>query len=169
MNIFDRIGLTELMSRTEGRSEVVIGLIDGPVLVNHPDFRPGALREISGKGTAACRRVESKACTHGTFVAGVLSGRRGAPAPSLCPGCTLLIRPIFGEGRDLGGGEAMPSCLPEELAGAIVDCIEAGARLLNLSVAAVRTAARVQRAVVDAIELATRRGALVFAAAGNQS
>jgi hypothetical protein len=24
-----------------------------------------------------------------------LSAKRGSPAPAICPGCTLLVRPIF--------------------------------------------------------------------------
>src|SRR5262249_7706192 len=131
MTILDRVGLTALMARTEGRPEVVIGLIDGPVVMNHPDLQPGALREVPGGRAGACRRDDSFACAHGTFVAGIRSARRGAASPALCPGCAVLVRPIFDEGR----GDVMPGCSPEELAAAIVECLGAGARVLNLSIA----------------------------------
>ncbi len=169
MGILDRIGLTELVARTEGRSGVLIGLIDGPVSVNHPDFQPGALHEMPSARLAACRRTESIACSHGTFVAGMLSARRGALAPSLCPGCTVLVRPIFSEDLDRDGGEALPNSSPEELACAIIDCVGAGVRLLNLSVTALRTSTAGRRTLIEAIDLAARRGVLVIAAAGNQA
>jgi hypothetical protein len=41
------VRLTALMERTSGRPEVKIGLIDGPVLSQHPDLAGGNLREIS--------------------------------------------------------------------------------------------------------------------------
>jgi hypothetical protein len=167
MTILDRIGLTALMARTEGRPEVAIGLIDGPVVMNHPDFQPGSLREVPGSRAGACRRDNSIACAHGTFVAGMLSARRGAPSPAICPGCAVLVRPIFDEGR--GHGDPMPGCSPEELATAIVECLHAGARVMNLSIAVVQSSAAGRRALVAALDLAAQQEALVVAAAGNQA
>jgi len=37
------------------------------------------------------------ACSHGTLVAGVLSARRDSLHPGICPGCTLVVRPIFSD------------------------------------------------------------------------
>lgn len=37
------------MQRTEGRPEVKIGLIDGPVSINHPDLPTSYIQEIPGK------------------------------------------------------------------------------------------------------------------------
>jgi subtilisin family serine protease len=166
MTILDRIGLTDLVARTEGRPEVAIGLIDGPVVMDHPDFQPGSLRAVPGGRSGSCRRDDSLACAHGTFVAGMLSARRGGTSPALCPGCAVLVRPIFDEGR--GRGDVMPGGSPEELAAAIVECLDAGARVMNLSIAVVRSSAAGRRALAAALDLAARRGALVVAAAGNQ-
>src|SRR5436853_614040 len=72
-----------------------------------------------------CVRPTSAACNHGTFVAGILVARRGSVAPGICPGCTLLLRPIF---IDPTRGEIQPpSASPKELTAAIVESIEAGA------------------------------------------
>jgi len=132
------------MDRTGGSPEVKIGLIDGPVFTEHPDLRAEHLREIPGKNGAACAQANSTACMHGTFVAGILSAKRSSPAPAICPDCTLLIRPIFAEtalGRD-----HMPSATPQELAAAIIGCIDAGARVLNLSLALAQPSIKLSKA-----------------------
>ena len=104
---------------------------------------------------------------HGTFVAGILCARRGSTAPAICPGCTLLVRPIFPE--TTSRNEPLPSATPEELAAAIIECVDAGARLVNVSAALVQLpSSRGERALGNALDYAARRGAVVVAAAGNQ-
>jgi hypothetical protein len=87
------------MARTSGRSEISIGLIDGPVALDHTDLAAENIREIPGKLSAACADASDAACAHGTFIAGILLARRVSVAPAICPGCNLLIRPIFSEAR----------------------------------------------------------------------
>ena len=124
------VGLTPLMERTRGRPEVTIGLIDGPVALDHPGLARDQVRELPGRGAGS--RPNSNAGLHGVFVAGILSAERGAAAPAICPGCTLLVRPIFGDTASI---DDMPSTTPAELAQAILDCVDAGARVLNISAA----------------------------------
>ena len=93
-DVLDLIGLPALMARTSGHPDIAIALVDGPVLTSHPDLAADNIREIAGAG-AACAGAESLACQHGTFVAGILSARRGGAAPAICPDCVLLVRPIF--------------------------------------------------------------------------
>lgn len=161
----DLVRLTPLMDRTSGRADVHIGLIDGPVAMSCPDLPRQQIREISGNGSGACARASSIACMHGTFVAGILSAKRGSVAPAICPRCTLLVRPIFAE--TTGANGEMPNALPEELAQAIVDCIEAGARVLNVSAALARPSIRTERALEEALDQAAKHGVIVIAAAGN--
>jgi subtilisin family serine protease len=165
-NPLDQVRLTALMERATGRPEIAIGLIDGPVIMAHPDLADARIREVPGGRPGACARASSVACQHGTFVTGILAARRGSPAPGIAPACTLLLRPIFAEGD--AGDAGMPSATPEELARAIADCLEAGARILNLSVALAQPWSRGQRELQLALDQAVRRGALVVAAAGNQ-
>ena len=153
------------MGRSDGGSDVIIGLIDGPVLLDHPDLAKEHIREISAAG-GACMSASSSACQHGTFVAGILSAKRGASAPAICPGCTLLVRPIFGENPS--GREIMPSAAPEALAAAILDCLAAGARVINLSLGLAQPSGKEERALEQALDQAMKRGAIVVAAAGNQ-
>ena len=163
---FDLVQLTSLIKLTSGRPEIGIGLIDGPVSVIQPGFSEAVIREISGKPSIICTEAKSFACMHGTFMAGILSANRNSVAPAICPNCTLLVRPIFGE-TSLGS-EHMPSATPEELASAIIESIDAGARVLNMSVALAQPSSNGQRDLEGALNYAVKRGVLVVAAAGNQ-
>lgn len=167
LNLLDLVALSSLMEGTSGTSEVRIGLVDGPVAIEHPDLTSENVRQIPGSNGAACSKANSAACMHGTFVAGILSAKRGSPAPAICPGCTLIIRPIFAEMTS--GHEEMPSATQGELAEAIGDCIDAGARVVNLSLALAQPSSRGERALEEALTRAVKRGVIVVAAAGNQS
>jgi len=162
----DLLTLAPLMELTPGRCEVLVSLIDGPVFMAHPDLASKNIREIPGKGAGVCARAGSAACLHGTFVAGVLFASRSSEAPGICPGCTLLVRPIFGEPGSVRG--SMPNAEPEELAAALIQCADAGAHLINLSAAVGEPSSRSQRVLQDALDYAANRGAIVVAAAGNQ-
>jgi subtilisin family serine protease len=166
MDSLDLVKLTALMERTSGSPELKIGLVDGPVVTQHPDLAGEHLREIPGNNGGACTQAHSAACLHGTFVAGILSAKRGSVAPAVCPDCTLLVRPIFTETKAANG--EMPSAMPEELAQAILDCIDAGARVLNVSAALARPSINNGRALEEALNQAARRGVIVIVAAGNQ-
>jgi subtilisin family serine protease len=161
------VRLAPLMSRGEGRREVALALIDGPVALDHPDLAQSRMKEIPGAVRGSCSRLESVACMHGTFVAGMLVARRASQVPAICPGCTLILRPIFSETTK--DRRPMPSASPEELATAITEAIAAGAKVINLSVALTNPSSRGEHELERALDYATHRGVLVVAAAGNQS
>jgi subtilisin family serine protease len=165
MDALELVKLTPLMELTGGSLKVTIGLIDGPVAVQHPDLAGEHIREIGDKG-GTCIRPDSAACLHGTFVAGVLSAKRDSTAPAICPGCTLLIRPIFPEAST--GSPQMLSATPQELAAAIIESIAAGARVINLSLALAQASTKGEQVLCEALNHAVRRGVIVVAAAGNQ-
>src|ERR1700758_917957 len=160
------VGLPPLMARTSGRPEISIGLIDGPVALDHPDLAAENIHEVQGELSAACADASDAACAHGTFIAGILLARRGSVAPAICPGCHLLVRPIFSQAP--ANGEQMPSASAEELADAIIDVINAAARVINLSVALQGPSPGGGGILQQAINFALRRGVVVVAAAGNQ-
>ena len=87
-------------------------------------------------------------------------------APAICPDCTLLVRPIFPEVT--ARGAHLPDATPHELAAAIIDCVDAGANVINLSLALAEPSVRKERDLDEAIDYAMSRGVLVVAAAGNQ-
>src|SRR6266568_2942485 len=162
----DFVNLTPLMERSTGKREILIGLIDGPVAIGHADFAGQNIQEVSGAGSGVCPKASSTACMHGTFVAGMLSAKRGSVAPAICPGCTLLVRPIFAETTQTNGD--MPSATPDELAAAIIDTANAGARAINLSAALAQPSSKGERKLEEALNYAAARGVIVVAAAGNQ-
>jgi subtilisin family serine protease len=165
MNPLELVKLPQLMELTSGRPEIVIGLIDGAVAVDHADLAGGNIRLLPGETSGSCTSANSIACTHGTFIAGILSAKRGSPAPAICPGCTLKIRPIFLESGPL---DQMPKANPEELAAAILDTIRAGAHVINLSAALTQSSVRDEHALQEALDQAARQRVLIVVAAGNQ-
>jgi subtilisin family serine protease len=151
------------MALNRGRRDIVIGLLDGPVALNHPDLATANIRtfaEVQG----ACRDLGSKSCRHGTFVAGILAARPDSRAPAIASDCTLLVRPVFPEAEPTG---ELPSATPGELAAAIVDCVDMGARILNLSAALTGASVSAERELEAALAYTAQRGVLVVAATGN--
>jgi subtilisin family serine protease len=161
------VNLPPLMALGTGSARVALGLVDGPVALDHPDLASGNIREVRPGAGSGCARRESVACRHGTFVAGILAAMRGSRAPAICPDCTLLVRPIFSEGAT--ATTLIPSATPEALAAAIVDCVDAGARIVNTSAALAQLpTARGERELERALDHAAARGVIVVAASGNQ-
>jgi hypothetical protein len=159
------VRLEVLMKRTSGSPDIGVGLIDGPVAIDHPDLDAARIRPV-GASPSACGRLTDRACGHGTFVAGILAARRGSQAPAICPGCTLLVRPIFG---DAATDDVLPSARPQDVAEAIGQCLDAGARIVNLSAAISVPALRPEPTLRLALDDAVRRGAIIVAAAGNHA
>jgi hypothetical protein len=157
------VRLGPLTSRTTGSADVGVALLDGPVAAHHPDLVDARIVEMEG---AACATLDSGACGHGTFVAGILSARRGSGAPAICPGCTLLVRPIF---RELGSGGSIPPATPDELAQALIESARAGARVVNLSAAIGYPTTQIERSLSQALDYVAAHGVLIVAAAGNQA
>jgi subtilisin family serine protease len=166
MTPLELVRLPELMKLTSGRSEIAVAVVDGPIAVSHADLARSSIREVTGDTRAHCAQTSSAACVHGTFVAGILSAKRGSAAPAICPGCTLLVNPVFSE--TASGDAEQPSATPDDLSTAILDCIESGARVINLSLAVTRSSPKGERALRLALDHAAARGVIIVAAAGNQ-
>jgi subtilisin family serine protease len=164
VNALQTVNLTELMARTSGRPNVRVGLIDGPVFTQSEAFSATSIEMLTEAG--ACVLSDSIACIHGTFVAGILCAKRDSGAPAICPGCTLLVRPIFTE--TTGAPAKLPSAAPELLAAAIRDCVAAGAHVINLSLALAQPISRGREVLAEALDHALRQDVVVVAAAGNQ-
>jgi subtilisin family serine protease len=145
---------------------VRVALIDGPLALRHPDLNQSRIQELPTTVHGSCTSLDSVACMHGTFVAGMLVVRRGCAAPAICPDCTLLLRPIFPEHAN--GGRSMPSATPAELASAINDSVRAGVNVINLSAALTDSSSTGERELHQALDHAAHSSVLVVAAAGNQ-
>src|SRR5260370_18048058 len=68
----DLVRLSALMERSQGRREIMIALIDGPVALSHPDLAGATIREIPGKLKGASTRPATMSCAHGALVAVLL-------------------------------------------------------------------------------------------------
>jgi subtilisin family serine protease len=132
----------------------VVGVIDGPADLTHPDLDPTRITTLTG---AACRHPRGLACRHGTAVVGILAAGRDSPAPGICPGCTVLLRPIFHE----------PAPTPNDLATAIVDVVAAAVDIINLSLGLDGHPLATSPAVDEAFDHARANNVLVVVAAGN--
>src|SRR5262245_16172626 len=165
MNPLDLVNIGRLMDLTQGDPDVMIALVDGPV-ADLPLFAAERVRRFSGGIKADCSHFDAMPCERGTFIAGILIAKRGSAAPALCPGCTLLVRPIFAESTHCTN--RVPSTTPQELASAIADCVEAGARVINLSLGLSQPSSNSDRDLKQALDYAALRGTVVVAAAGNQ-
>jgi subtilisin family serine protease len=159
MNPLDLINLLRLMDLSSGNSNIKIGLIDGPVALENKDLNGINIQQIP-ENSPICEKTSSSACAHGTFVAGVLAGKRDAQAPAICPDCTLIVRPIFSERMEI------PSASPGELSRAIIDCVDSGAIIINMSLALTQHS-KGQQDLKEALDYSAKKGVLIVTAAGN--
>lgn len=166
MIALELVSLTPVMERTSGRPEIVVALIDGPVLMQDAALWSNNVRQFRGNLPATCAQASSAACMHGTFVASILAAKRGSGAPAICPDCTLLVRPIFSEADNDNG--QMPSATADELAQAIVDAVNSGASVLNLSVSVAEASVAGQEQLEQALNYAAAHDVVTVQAAGNQ-
>lgn len=150
-DVLDAVGLTGVMSRVRGDPAVAVALLDGPVDGTHPGF--------VGIPACGCQGTHDAACRHGTRMAGLLAGDRDVGTTGICPGCRLLVLPVF-------GGERREATT-RDVARGIRDAVAAGARIVNVSGA---HGGRPRGDLADlsrALDLAAGHGVLVVVAAGN--
>jgi subtilisin family serine protease len=76
------------------------------------------------------------------------------------------LRPIFSEAAGLDN--VVPSASPQDLAEAIIDTVDAGARIINLSCALAQPSPKGENKLEEALNYAAHHGAIIVAAAGNQ-
>lgn len=136
-----------------------IAVLDGP-------YDASALSAVLTRdpvplASSACAREPGGECRHGTFVMGLLGARPDAPIPGLCPESPLLHVPLF---TDHHSGDVST----EDLARAIMRAVEAGAKLINLSLAVLGDALEAHSVLHSALDMALQAGAVVVTAAGNQ-
>jgi subtilisin family serine protease len=143
-------------------------MIDGPVALDHPDLEISGVRVLPGSVGSANKTSDSAARRHGTFVAGLLHAKRASAAPGICPGCTLLVRSIYAEARSEAPFSGPPTASSADVATAILEAIDAGARIVNLSLAPAALDPGGDHAIAQALDAAAWRGVLVVAASGNQ-
>jgi subtilisin family serine protease len=166
MDSLDQVRLYPLMSRSSGDKDLSIGLIDGPIDVNHPAFNGISIRTVKDSQFIACKNANSRECRHGTFVAGILAAKRGVSAPSICPNCELVVYPIFNETatEDMN----IHAVTPEELAYAILETVDTKVKIINVSLGMPSSSLIAYPELQEAYEYALKHGTILVFAAGNQ-
>ena len=170
MDPLDQTNLRSVMSISKGEPNIVIGIIDGPVQLNHPAFQRSRIRTARDSQMNTCKNASSIACSHGTFVAGILCAERGLSAPAICPNCEIILNPVFMEEKDNTDKKDIlfPSTTPEELAIAIIDTVNAGARVINLSLGLSLSSLAEYDKLLEAYDYALHKSVIIIVAAGNQ-
>jgi subtilisin family serine protease len=153
---FDLVGLGSLMQLTSGDPRIGVCMIDGPVALDHPLLDTRHVRILKSKNNSMAASAEADT-HHGTATAGILFAKRNSAVPGICPECTIGIRPILQE----------MSASTAELAEAILDGINSGSRIINMSLALSHLSLNRERGLEDALQKAAAKGVLVVAAAGN--
>jgi len=178
MDLSTQTKLSSLMEITEGDSNIIIGLIDGPVNLTHPAFHGSKIKAVRESQPIVCKNANSISCRHGTFIAGILCAKREVAAPAICPGCTLLIRPIFVEqikndttSKIKGYDDSftyLPNSNPEELSDAIIEIVNKGTKIINLSLGLSSSSLVTYSKLQEAYDYARKQGVIIVAATGNQ-
>lgn len=159
MNILHLLKLQSLMKLSSGNPNLIIGIIDGPIDLNHGAFDKSHFLQV--RGSTQCDSIDDNACRHGTSISGILAAKRGVQALSVCPSCTFAIRPIFCE----KGKCAQPNI--NDLADAIIETVDAGARVINLSLGLIYHLGITSR-LEESYTYARNKGVIIVISSGNQ-
>ena len=163
--------LISLMNITRGHPDIRIGVIDGPVDLNHPAFQGSRLRTVKDSQIVECKNARDIACTHGTFITGILCAKRELPVSGICPDCEIILNPIFIKevtNDKLNNDIGFPSATPKELSTAIIETIDAGAKIINLSLGLSTSSLRTYDELQHAYDYALQKGCIILVAAVNQ-
>jgi thermitase len=155
----DLIGAPCAWQVHQGRSEVVVALIDSGVDLQHPDLLG---RLLPGRDFVDGDDDPADANGHGTHVAGIIAAalNNAEGIAGLAPGAMILPVRVLNE-RNVGTESAIEAGIRYSVA--------RGARVINMSLGATLTIAadRESARVLTAIRDAQAAGALVIVAAGN--
>lgn len=145
-------GFPTAWDRTRGKRRK-IAVVDSGASVTHPDLRRKIYAKYDFRNE---NRTVEDMVGHGTHVAGTMAARtgNGIGVAGGCPQCRLIIAKAIGEG---GSGYV------SDIAQGIIWSANQGAKAINLSVGSTSDSETRRRAV----NYATKKGAVVIAAAGN--
>lgn len=155
-------GWANLRQLSSGDPEIRVAILDGPVDLRHGCFRNTRLIPIDTLASSADK--PGIALTHGTHIASVIFGR-GEDLLNLAPECSGLIVPIFPGAADV----TALSCPQIDLARAILQAVQHGAHIINISGGEPESTGEADPLLRDAIHVCAEKGVLIVAAAGNST
>lgn len=148
------------MTLSAGAPSIRVAIIDGPVSLHQSIV--GA--HSKSQAAAHCLSAQSKPCAHGTFIANQLMAQRNSELPGIAPACSYSIVPLFPE-----HSESPNATTGDDLAKAIVHCLDLNTQVINLSSGITTADAYSNRKLEEALDAAQRKGCVVVVAAGNQA
>jgi cyanobactin maturation PatA/PatG family protease len=151
----------ELWAETLGDHHICIAVLDGPVDQSHPSLATADLTHLETLTSGMVGR--GPAAQHGTHITSVIFGQHNGSIKGIAPRCRGLIVPIFKDGPD---GSIAP-CSQLDLARAIIQAVQAGAHIINISGGELTPSGTAHPILADAVQTCAANNILIVAAAGN--
>lgn len=152
-------GLLELQAETMGNEGIRVAVLDGPTDLSHPCFQGARLEKIP------TLVPEAGPSRHGTQVASLIFGQGAATGISgVAPGVSGLLLPVFAQQAD----GALRPCSQTDLARAILQALDAGAHVINISGGQLARPEEADNYLRDAVRQAVESNVLVISAVGNE-
>jgi cyanobactin maturation PatA/PatG family protease len=155
------LDLGTIWAETRGEPDICLGILDGPVDLAHPSLAGARLTQI--ETLVPARADDGPACRHGTHIASIIFGQPGSAVEGIAPGCSGVIAPVFASGPQ----NALIMCSQIDLARAILQAVECGAHVINISGGQLSASGDPEPLLEKAIQTCAERNVLVIAAAGN--
>ncbi|MCA2710248.1 MAG: PatA/PatG family cyanobactin maturation protease [Microcystis sp. M015S2] len=157
MNVLTIPGLKELQKQTKGTAEITVAILDGVVDTDHPCFNGADLTRLPT--LVQHQATAGQMSTHGTHIASLIFGQPNSDIQGIAPQCRGLLVPVFAEdNRKLS---------QLDLARAIEQAAENGAKVINISGGALTDMGEAEDWLIRAVEMCNERNILLVAAAGN--
>ncbi len=157
MNVLTIPGLKELQKQTKGAAEITVAILDGVVDTDHPCFNGADLTRLPT--LVQHQATAGQMSTHGTHIASLIFGQPKTEIEGIAPNCRGLLVPVFAEdNRKLS---------QLDLARAIEQAAENGAKVINISGGALTDMGEAEDWLIRAVEMCNERNILLVAAAGN--
>jgi cyanobactin maturation PatA/PatG family protease len=153
--------LSAIWAEARGDPRIRVAILDGPVDLTHPSLAGARLTQIATLVPPTAD--DGPASRHGTHVASIVFGQSGTSIEGIAPGCSGVIVPVFASGRQ----SALIMCSQMDLARAILQAVEADARVINISGGQLSASGNSDPLLEKAIQTCAERNVLVVAAAGN--
>lgn len=157
MNVLTIPGLKELQKQTKGAAEITVAILDGVVDTDHPCFNGADLTRLPT--LVQHQATAGQMSTHGTHIASLIFAQPNSDIQGIAPQCRGLLVPVFAEdNRKLS---------QLDLARAIEQAAEKGAKVINISGGALTDMGEAEDWLIRAVEMCNERNILLVAAAGN--
>ena len=155
------------MEAGSGSPAITVGIIDGPADLTHHAFSEYVDYQCQNESAGRvpdCRqpRMHSR---HGSD----WDSRRTVVTRRPCNLSVVPVCPLPNICRTPQSGSWVASPTPAELARAIVETVDAGANVINLSLGIISADTASFRELDEACDYAARRGVILVAASGNQN